>query len=76
MMYTSLAKPWQVCVDLAWEAYCAGSVPIAAVITNEYGEIVATGRNRLFETEQTAPYLSNTPRVQLTLWGKERQHDV
>jgi hypothetical protein len=23
-MYETLSKPWQICVDLAWEAYCAG----------------------------------------------------
>jgi tRNA(adenine34) deaminase len=59
MMYDSLSKPWQVCVDLAWEAYCAGSLPIAAVIVDESENIVATGRNRLFETEKVEPYLSN-----------------
>jgi tRNA(adenine34) deaminase len=58
-MYETLSKPWQVCVDLAWEAYCAGSLPIAAVITDDLGNIVATGRNRLFETEKLEPYLSN-----------------
>jgi tRNA(adenine34) deaminase len=42
MMYDSLSTPWQVCVDLAWEAYCAGSLPIAAVIVDEVGNIVAT----------------------------------
>jgi tRNA(adenine34) deaminase len=59
MMYDSLSKPWQVCVDLAWEAYCAGSLPIAAVIVDESENIVATGRNCLFETEKVEPYLSN-----------------
>jgi tRNA(adenine34) deaminase len=61
MMYDALSKPWQTCVDLAWEAYCVGSLPIAAVITDETGNIVATGRNRLFETEKVEPYISNTP---------------
>jgi tRNA(adenine34) deaminase len=59
-MYDSLSKPWQVCVDLAWESYCASSLPIAAVITDEAGTIVATGRNRIFEIEKIEPYISNT----------------
>jgi tRNA(adenine34) deaminase len=59
-MYESLSKPRQACVDLAWEAYCAGSLPIAAVITDEHGNIAATGRNRLFEKEKIEPYISNT----------------
>jgi tRNA(adenine34) deaminase len=58
-MYETLSKPWQVCVDLAWEAYCAGSLPIAAVITDELGNIVATGRNRIFEANKVEPYISN-----------------
>lgn len=61
MMYETLSKPWQVCVDLAWEAYCAGSLPIAAVIVDESENIVATGRNRHFDTGKLEPYFSNTP---------------
>jgi tRNA(adenine34) deaminase len=60
-MYESLSKPWQVCVDLAWEAYCAGSLPIAAVIVDDVETIIATGRNRIFEAEKVGPYLSNNP---------------
>ena len=26
-----LSDPWRGCVELAWEAYCAGSLPIGAV---------------------------------------------
>jgi tRNA(adenine34) deaminase len=34
-------------------------LPIAAVIVDDVGNIVATGRNRLFETEKVEPYISN-----------------
>ncbi len=58
-MYDSLSKPWQVCAALAWEAYCAGSLAIAAVVADEHGEIVATGRNRIADTKQSYPRVSN-----------------
>jgi len=44
-MWDSLGKPWQTCLELAWESYCEGSVPIAAVITNTEGRIVSQARN-------------------------------
>ncbi len=48
-MWKTLSHPWRVCVEQAWEAYCSGSVPIGAVITNETGEILSVGRNRIFD---------------------------
>lgn len=48
-MWETLSHPWRVCVEQAWEAYCSGSVPIGAVITNETGEILSVGRNRIFD---------------------------
>ncbi len=36
---------WQRAFELAWEAYVEGSNPIAAVITNAQGQIVATGKS-------------------------------
>lgn len=55
MFWQMLELPWQTAVSLAWEAYCAGSLPIGAVIVDDgNGRIVATGRNALFETESDA----------------------
>jgi tRNA(adenine34) deaminase len=48
-MWETLSHPWRVCVEQAWQAYCSGSVPIGAVITNETGEILSVGRNRIFD---------------------------
>ena len=47
--WVSLPEPWQVCAELVWEAYCAGSLPIAAVVTDEAGRVVSSGRNRIHE---------------------------
>ena len=59
--FETLSKPWQTCLALAWEAHRAGSLPIAAVITDTHGEILARGRNRLDEPHKHSPHLPGTP---------------
>jgi tRNA(Arg) A34 adenosine deaminase TadA len=44
-----LEGPWRECFELAWEAFCAGTIPVGAVVADPAGEIVARGRNRIFE---------------------------
>ena len=46
-LWETLTEPWQVCLTLAWEGYCQGSLPIAAVMVDADGAVVARGRNRL-----------------------------
>lgn len=48
--WSSLPQPWQACLEESWRAYCAGCVPIGAVITDAEGNILARGRNRINET--------------------------
>lgn len=48
-MWQHLAVPWQACLEEAWVAYRAGSLPIGAVVTDREGRIIARGRNRIFE---------------------------
>ena len=36
-------------MELAWESYRAGSLPIGAVVADAEGHIVSTGRNRIHE---------------------------
>jgi tRNA(adenine34) deaminase len=45
--------PWRESFELAWEAFRAGTIPVGAVVANPAGEIVARGRNRIFD--ETAP---------------------
>jgi tRNA(adenine34) deaminase len=49
MMWERLDEPWRGCVEEAWTAYRAGSLPIGAVITDRTGTILARGRNRIGE---------------------------
>lgn len=48
-VWEKLSEPWRGCVDLAWEAYRAGSLPIGAVVTNANGRVLSSGRNRIHE---------------------------
>jgi len=48
MTWDSLSIPWRAALEQAWEAHCAGDLPIGAVITGPQGEILARSRNRIF----------------------------
>ena len=49
--WNELPPPWQRCIEEAWTSYCKGSLPIGAVITDEYGNLLARGRNRIYEDD-------------------------
>ena len=51
--WQGLDLPWRRCLELAWEAFTAGSVPVGSVLTDQVGTIQAEGRNR--SAERTAP---------------------
>jgi tRNA(adenine34) deaminase len=48
-VWEGLSEPWRACVELAWEAYCAGSNPHGAVVIDAEGNILSKGRNRTRE---------------------------
>jgi tRNA(adenine34) deaminase len=48
-LWAELAAPWKVCLEQAWAAYRAGSLPIGAVVVDPDSNIVGRGRNRIFE---------------------------
>lgn len=60
-LWETLDEPWRVCLELAWESYVQGSLPIAAVIVDESGAIVARGRNRLQDDDGTPNALHRHP---------------
>jgi tRNA(adenine34) deaminase len=49
LVWETLSEPWRACVDLAWEAYGAGSLPIGAVVADADGGVLSAGRNRIHE---------------------------
>ncbi len=58
MLWDTLSTSWRVCLQEAWAAYCAGSVPIGACITDADDHMVACGRNRIFEPPSGDGYLA------------------
>ena len=57
-MREPLSTAWQACFEEAWRAYCAGSVPIGALVTDAAGQVLSRGRNRIFEDGGQVDYLS------------------
>lgn len=52
-MWEDLNVPWQEAFALAWESYKKKTIPIGAVIVDEQQNIIARGRNRIFDVESS-----------------------
>jgi tRNA(adenine34) deaminase len=55
-----LPDPWAECYRLAWDAFCAGSVPCGSLLVDGTGTIVGRGRNRAYEPSAPMGQLGNT----------------
>ena len=51
MKYSDLSHVWKEIYKAEWESVCRGSKAIAAMITDENGEIISSGRNRIAEQD-------------------------
>ncbi len=60
MLWNELCTAWQSCFSEAWTAYTEGSRPIGACITDQSGNVLATGRNRMATTTLEMPYLNSS----------------
>ncbi len=49
--WTQLSEAWRACIEQAWTAYCAGSIPVGAAVTDADGRILAKDRNRSYERD-------------------------
>lgn len=49
MTEPQLGSAWQRALELAWEAFCAGTTPVGAVVADPSGLVVAQGRGRRHE---------------------------
>jgi tRNA(Arg) A34 adenosine deaminase TadA len=58
--WEALEQPWRECLQLAWDAYRAGTVPVGAVIVDADDRVVARGRNRIFEARGGSGSLAGT----------------
>jgi hypothetical protein len=41
--WASLEPPWRACLELAWSAYGAGTIPVGAAVTDAAGTVIAEG---------------------------------
>ena len=57
--WVDLEPAWREAFLLAWAAFAAGTIPVGAVVTRG-DEIIARGRNRLFESEAPPGELAGT----------------
>lgn len=51
MTWDSLSPPWQAAFAQAWDAWCAGSLPVGCAIADRSDAVLFTGRNRIEEAE-------------------------
>jgi tRNA(Arg) A34 adenosine deaminase TadA len=51
--FCQLEGPWRACLESAWEAFRAGTIPVGAAVAAPGGSIVARGRNRIFDPPGT-----------------------
>jgi len=56
----SLSPAEQLCLELAWEAFGAGSVPVGAVVLDATEAVIAAGRSRMYESSAPTPELANS----------------
>jgi tRNA(adenine34) deaminase len=59
-MWADLALPWQACLEQAWIAYCNGTIPIGAAVTDAEGKIISCGRNRIWDSNVPAGQVGQT----------------
>jgi len=52
-MWNDLSPIWQEAFKQAWESYKRDTIPIGAVIVDSNGNIVAVGRNQIFDIRST-----------------------
>ncbi len=57
MLWEALTPPWRACLEEAWAAYRAGSLPIGAAVADPAGAVIARGRNRIYEHEADGGHL-------------------
>ena len=59
MTWDELTHPWQCCLEDAWAAYCAGSTPISAAVTDAEGQVIARSRSRVSVVGPEGSHLHN-----------------
>ena len=58
--WEALEPPWRDALELAWEAFQAGTIPVGAVVVDIDGDVIARGRNRIFDAAAPPGQLAGT----------------
>jgi tRNA(adenine34) deaminase len=58
--WSALEVPWRATLELTWEAYCANTIPVGAVVVDGDRRIVTRARNRIFDASAPPGELANT----------------
>lgn len=53
MKWENIDKNWKIVLTQAWESYTNCTFPIGAVIVNRENEVIATGRNTIYEKKNS-----------------------
>jgi tRNA(adenine34) deaminase len=59
-MWDNLSQPWKKAFELAWISFKQNTIPIGSVIVDESGQIIAQGRNRIYDTQSSHPLSGTT----------------
>ncbi len=54
-MWDELSQEWQLCFELVWESFNEGGRPIAAIVTDNEGKVVSTGKSTVFMHLENEP---------------------
>jgi len=60
LAWASLDESWRTAFDEAWTSFGSGSAGVGAVVTDDTGSIVATGRSRVFDQPDGSSPLAGT----------------
>ena len=58
-MWDTISIAWQIAFEQAWESFVNGSIPIGSSITDENGNVISFGRNRLYEDTTKNPKVAH-----------------
>ena len=75
-MWNELSQPWQKAFEIAWISFKKGSIPIGCVIIDENEEVVAEGRNQIYDQSSQHPLaLSIMAHAEMTALSQSKVDD-
>lgn len=75
-MWENLELSWQRTLELAWEAFCVGTVPVGCVIVDTECRIVAEGRNAIYDRDYPWPFAgSNLAHAEMMALSRIRESE-